>query len=76
MSKARSKPLSFNTTMRNPDRLEKFLEILSKYEGKILSELPQHDGEKIIYGSACRIDENFLEENKIIFRQIPKELKL
>jgi len=43
---------------------------------KILSELPQHDGEKIIYGSACRIDEKFLEENKITFRQIPKELKL
>ena len=43
---------------------------------KILSVLPQHDGEKIIYGSACRIDENFLEENKIIFRQIPKELNL
>ena len=37
MSKARSKPLSFNTTMRNPDRLEKFLEILAKYEGQILS---------------------------------------
>ena len=43
---------------------------------KILSELPHHDGEKIIYGSACRIDESFLEESKIIFRQIPKELKL
>jgi len=43
---------------------------------KILSALPKHDGEKIIYGSACRIDENFLEENKIIFRQIPKELNL
>ena len=43
---------------------------------KILSSLPQHDGEKIIYGSACRIDENFLEENKITFRQIPKELNL
>ena len=43
---------------------------------KVLSELPQNDGEKIIYGSACRIDESFLEESKIIFRQIPKELKL
>ncbi|MBR6012320.1 MAG: site-specific DNA-methyltransferase [Selenomonadaceae bacterium] len=43
---------------------------------KILSSLPQHDGEKIIYGSACRLDENFLEENRITFRQIPKELKL
>ena len=37
MSKARPKPLSFNTTMRNPERLEKFLEILAKYEGQILS---------------------------------------
>jgi len=43
---------------------------------KILSALPHHDGEKIIYGSACRIDENFLEGNKIIFRQLPKELDL
>ncbi len=43
---------------------------------KILSALPHYDGEKIIYGSICRIDENFLEENKIIFLQIPKELKL
>lgn len=43
---------------------------------KILSALPKYDGEKIIYGSACRIDEKFLEENKIIFRQIPKELNL
>ena len=43
---------------------------------KILSSLPQHNGEKIIYGSACRIDENFLEENKIIFLQIPRELNL
>ena len=37
MSKARPKPLSFNTTMRNPDRLEKFLEILARYEGQNLS---------------------------------------
>ena len=43
---------------------------------KILSSLPKCDGEKIIYGSACRIDEKFLEENKITFRQIPKELNL
>lgn len=43
---------------------------------KILSALPKYDGEKIIYGSACRIEEKLLEENKIIFRQIPKELNL
>ena len=41
---------------------------------KILSILPQYDGEKIIFGSACRLDENFLHENKITFRQIPKNL--
>ena len=43
---------------------------------KTFSALPKYDGEKIIYGSACRIDEKFLEENKITFRQIPKELNL
>lgn len=43
---------------------------------KILSALPKYDGEKMIYGSACRIEEKFLEENKITFRQIPKELNL
>lgn len=48
-------------------------EILTK---KILSALPQHDGEKIIYGAACRVEESFLKENKIIFRQIPKGLSL
>lgn len=48
-------------------------EILTK---KTLTLLPKYDGEKIIYGSACRIDENFLTGNKIIFRQIPKELTL
>lgn len=48
-------------------------EILTK---KILSELPKHDGEKIVYGAACRVEESFLKENKIIFRQIPKGLSL
>ena len=42
---------------------------------KVLSMLPLHYGEKIIYGEACRIGNNFLQENKIIFRQIPKEIE-
>lgn len=42
---------------------------------KTFAELPAHDGEKIIYGSGCRLSEDFLRENEIIFRQIPKELK-
>lgn len=55
------------------DKSVKCGNILTK---KILSTLPQYDGDKIIYGSACRLDENFLRENQIIFRQIPKELNL
>ena len=42
---------------------------------KVLSMLPLHCEEKIIYGEACRIGDNFLQENKIIFRQIPKEIE-
>lgn len=37
MSKARKKPLSFNTTMRNPERIAGFLSVLAKYENKILN---------------------------------------
>ena len=48
-------------------------EILTR---NILAMLPKHDGAKIIFGSACRIDDDFLKENKISFRQIPKELSL
>ena len=46
-------------------------EILTR---KTFAGLPQHDGEKIIYGAACRVDEEFLQEKKIIFRQMPEEL--
>ena len=42
---------------------------------KIFKALPQFDGEKIIYAKACRVDEEFLQENKITFRAIPKELR-
>ena len=43
---------------------------------KVLAMLPEHDGDKIIFGAACRVDEDFLKENKISFRQIPKDLDL
>lgn len=43
---------------------------------KILAMLPEYDGDKIILGAACRLDEDFLKENKISFRQIQKELDL
>ncbi|WP_211276335.1 AlwI family type II restriction endonuclease [Mesoplasma lactucae] len=37
MAKPKSKPLSFTTTLRNPQRIAQFLEILKKYEGQILT---------------------------------------
>ncbi|MCR5833114.1 MAG: site-specific DNA-methyltransferase [Selenomonadaceae bacterium] len=42
----------------------------------IFSKLPHHDGEKIIYGSACRLSKYFLNEHKIIFRKLPKSLNM
>lgn len=40
------------------------------------SELPPYDGEKIIYGASLKSSGEFLRANKIIFRQVPSELKL
>ena len=47
--------------------------------GKILTRrnlagLPVHDGAKIIYGAACRLEDEFLRANKIEFRPITKEI--
>ena len=36
MAKAKYKPLSFSTTMRNPNRIADFLNCLLPYEGKTL----------------------------------------
>ena len=33
----KKKPLSFNTTLRNPNRIAGFLSVLNKYEGQILT---------------------------------------
>ena len=41
----------------------------------IFMKLPIYDGEKIIYGGACKVGENFLRENKITFKQIPKAIE-
>ena len=41
--KDKYKPLLFTTTMRNPDRIKYFLNILLKYNGQILTdELATH----------------------------------
>ena len=37
MAKAKSKPLSFSTTMRNPNRIAGFLSQIVEFEGQILT---------------------------------------
>jgi adenine-specific DNA-methyltransferase len=41
---------------------------------KTLAELPAHDGQKVIYGEACRIGGARLKDLGIIFKQTPYDL--
>lgn len=41
----------------------------------VLGDLPEHDGPKVIYGEASRINENRLREHKVTFRQTPYDIK-
>jgi adenine-specific DNA-methyltransferase len=43
--------------------------------GRILANLPNHVGPKVIFGESCRLSAERLETNRIIFRQIPYEIK-
>jgi adenine-specific DNA-methyltransferase len=42
----------------------------------VLAELPRHDGSKVIYGTACRIDQERLRREGIVFKQLPYKLKV
>lgn len=42
---------------------------------KTLAELPQHNGQKIIYGEACRLGPSRLKELSIVFKQTPYDVK-
>jgi adenine-specific DNA-methyltransferase len=42
---------------------------------KVLAALPAHDGQKVIYGEACRINAARLKDLGIIFKQTPYDLK-
>jgi adenine-specific DNA-methyltransferase len=42
----------------------------------ILRKLPKFDGPKVIYGEACDLTPEVLEERQIIFRQTPYDLKV
>lgn len=43
--------------------------------GRILASLPKHDGAKVIFGEGCRLSAERLQAERIIFRQIPYEIK-
>ena len=42
---------------------------------KTLAMLPPFDGPKIIFGEACRLSDERLQQERITFRQIPYEIK-
>lgn len=42
---------------------------------KILAQLPQFDGPKVIFGEGCRLGQERLEREGITFRQIPYEIQ-
>ena len=41
----------------------------------ILKKLPSHDGPKIIYGDSSLLGVDTLKKNKIVFKQIPYEVR-
>jgi len=43
---------------------------------KVLSALPRYEGMKVIYGTACRLSPARLKREKIIFKQIPYEIRI
>ena len=42
----------------------------------VLSNLPPHDGPKVIYGNGCMLSSAYLQRAGITFRQIPYEVKV
>lgn len=42
----------------------------------VLNDLPKHEGPKIVYGTACRFSPARLKREKIVFKQIPYEIRI
>lgn len=42
---------------------------------KVLSELPEHDGPKVIYGESSRLGEGTLKRHNIVFKQTPYDVR-
>lgn len=43
---------------------------------KVLAQLPEHNGPKVIYGTACRLSSKRLHSEGIQFRQTPYEIRI
>jgi site-specific DNA-methyltransferase (adenine-specific)/adenine-specific DNA-methyltransferase len=43
---------------------------------EVLASLPAHEGTRIVYGNGCRISQERLIHENIIFRQVPYEVKV
>jgi len=43
--------------------------------GRVLAELPAHEGPRVIYGESCRLGAARLKAEGIVFRQTPYDLK-
>jgi len=44
--------------------------------GKVLGQLPPHDGPKVVYGEGCRLGAARLAREGIVFKQVPYEIKV
>lgn len=43
---------------------------------KVLAELPEHGGPKVVYGTACRLGTARLRREGIVFKQLPYKLRI
>ncbi len=44
--------------------------------GEVLRQLPAHDGERIVYGSGCRLGQDRLRREGVHFKQVPYQIKV
>lgn len=43
---------------------------------KVLQDLPPFDGPKVVYGTACQLGRDLLQQHQVTFKQIPYAIKV
>lgn len=61
MAQPKAKPLSFSTTIRNPERISRFLSCILPFEGAVLTSTVIHDIIKNVIKDKCYITNNALK---------------